>query len=159
MIKDCFERQRKLKAQGSGHVFEMVDIAEAEHTGNTAQKGEYEEENLETACACLLNESWGHGCCTHGDKLRLECGYELPLISALCRNKGKLRSMPVVSGVLNGKDVSVLKDSGCSTVVVRRDLILGNQMTGKVQRSILIDVTVRDAPVARVWMSSPYYTG
>ena len=26
MIKDCFERQRKLKAQGSGQVFGMVDI-------------------------------------------------------------------------------------------------------------------------------------
>lgn len=28
---------------------------------------------------------------------------ELPLVSALCKNKGKLRTMPVVSGVLNGK--------------------------------------------------------
>ena len=60
-------------------------------------------------------------------------------------------------GVLNGKDVSVLRDSGCSTVMVRRDL--DNQMIGKVQRCILIDGTVRDAPVARVWMSPSYYTG
>ena len=57
------------------------------------------------------------------------------------------------------KKVSVLRDTGCSTVVVRKDLVLDNQMTGKVQRCILIDGTVRDAPVARIWISSPYYTG
>ena len=35
--------------------------------------------------------------------------HELPVISALCRNKGKLRPMPVVSGILNSKDVSFLR--------------------------------------------------
>ena len=49
--------------------------------------------------------------------------------------------MPVVSGILNGKEVSVLRDSGCSSVV-RKDLEQDNQMTGKVQRCILIDGTV-----------------
>ena len=43
--------------------------------------------------------------------------------------------------------------------MVRRDLVLANQTTGKVQRCILIDGTVRDAPVARLWVSSSYYTG
>ena len=55
--------------------------------------------------------------------------------------------------------MSVLRDSGCSTAVVRKDLVLDCQMTGKNQRCILIDGTVKDAPVARIWVSSPYYTG
>ena len=44
--KNCFERQRKLKTQDSGQIFGMVDVAEAEHEGNSAQKGKYEEEKL-----------------------------------------------------------------------------------------------------------------
>ena len=63
-----------------------------------------------------------------------------------------MKSMPVVSGILNGKEVSVLRDSRCSTAVVGEDLVLDCQMTG-------IDGTVKDAPVARIWVSSPYYTG
>ena len=48
----------------------------------------------------------------HGDKVRLECGHELPLVNALCRNKERMKSMPIVSGILNGKEVSVLRDNG-----------------------------------------------
>ena len=47
-------------------------------------------------------------------KLRLECGHELHVIDALCRSKmGK--SVPVVQGVLNGKFVTVLWDTHCSS--------------------------------------------
>ena len=134
LIKDCFVRQHDLKGQGKGQVFGMVGLAGEEYEGTTEEKS-------------------GEG------EVRLECGHELPLVSALCRNKEKMKSMPVVSGILNGKEVSVLRDSGCSTAVVRKDLVLDCQMTGKIQRCILIDGTVKDAPVARIWVSSPYYTG
>lgn len=42
---------------------------------------------------------------------------------------------------------------------VRRDIICDNRMTGRVQRCILIAGLSRDAPVARVWVSAPYYPG
>ena len=125
----------------------------------TTEEKSGEGERSQSACACYANESWAHECCTHGDKVRLECGHELPLFSALCRNKENIKSMPVVCGILNGKEVSVLRDSGCSTAVVSKDLVLDCQMIGKIQRCILIDGTVKDAPVARIWVSSPYYTG
>ena len=133
------------------YLMRWIELSKSEKSG--------EGESIQSACACYSNESWAHECCTHGDKVRLECGHELPLVSALCRNKEKMKSMPVVSGILNGKEVSVLRDSGCSTAVVRKDLVLDCQMTGKIQRCILIDGTVKDAPVARIWVSSPYYTG
>ena len=158
LIKDCFVRQRDLKGQGKGHVFGIVGLADEESEGTTEEKSG-EGESIQSACACYSNESWAHECCTHGDKVRLECGHELPLVSALCRNKEKMKSMPVVSGILNGKEVSVLRDSGCSTAVVSKYLVLDCQMTGKNQRCNLIDGTVKDAPVARIWVSSAYYTG
>ena len=67
--------------------------------------------------------------------------------------------MPVVQGVLNGEVVSVLRDTGCSSVIVRRDLVKDEQFTGKIQRCVLIDGTMRDVPVTKIQVSSPYYTG
>ena len=55
--------------------------------------------------------------------------------------------------------VSVLRNTGCSSVVVRRDLVKDEQFTGKIQRYVLIDGTVRDVPVTKIQVSSPYYSG
>ena len=68
------------------------------------------------------------------------------------------KSMPIVSGRLmpDNIPVSVLRDSGCSTCVVRSDLVKPEQMTDKVNSVVLIDGTVRQFPVARVRVDSPY---
>ena len=64
------------------------------------------------------------------------------MINALCTNR-MLKSMPVVQGVLNGKGVTVLRDTVCSSAVVRKELVKNEQLTGKIQTCILIDGTVR----------------
>ena len=68
--------------------------------------------------------------------------------------------MPVVSGRLmpENKPVSVLRDSGCSTCVVRANLVKPNQLTGETQSVKLIDGTIRNFPVARINVDSPYIT-
>ena len=68
--------------------------------------------------------------------------------------------MPVVSGRLmpGNKPVSVLRDSGCSTCVVRANLVKPNQLTGETQSVKLIDGTIRNFPVARINVDSPYIT-
>ena len=116
MIKDCFERQRQLKAKNSRKVVGMC-LDKVELECDTLSKS-HEAENVQTTFACNANEGWYHECCTHGNMVRLECGHELPLSSALCRKKVNIKSMPILSGILNGKKVSVLGDSGCNGVVV-----------------------------------------
>jgi len=49
--------------------------------------------------------------------------------------------------------------SGCSTVVVKRELVDDEQMTGGTETCILIDGTVRRTPVAEIEIETPYYTG
>ena len=62
-------------------------------------------------CAdCLY---WSHEC-----NAMLQCGCTIPVIADACSTERRLR-MPVTEGYLNGKKVTVLRDSGCSTVVVR----------------------------------------
>nr|XP_054761342.1 uncharacterized protein LOC129267739 [Lytechinus pictus] len=69
--------------------------------------------------------------------------------------------MPVVSGRLlpKNKPVSVLKDSGSSTSVVRTSLVLDDQFTGVIQLVKLIDGTLRRFPRANIMLDSPYFIG
>jgi len=67
--------------------------------------------------------------------------------------------MPVTNGFLGEMPVSVLSDTGCSTVVVRRSLVNEDQLTGSRETRVLIDGTVRRVPVAEVVLKTPYFTG
>ena len=62
--------------------------------------------------------------------VELKCGYKLPVIADACRN-GRNFWMPVKEGLCSGKKVTVLRDTGCSTVVVRRSLVSEEQLTGE----------------------------
>jgi len=88
-----------------------------------------------------------------------ECGQHHPVITDACQSNCKNSNMPVVDGLLENQPVKVLQDSGCSTVVVRRSLILEDKLTGQVERCILIDGTVRRTPVAEIYIDMPYFTG
>jgi len=63
--------------------------------------------------------------------------------------------MPVHKEMMNGMSVTVLRDTGCSTVVVRRSLLRDDQLTGKDEICFLIDGTVRHTPVAEVEVDTP----
>ena len=94
-----------------------------------------------------------------GDDMKsvtLQCGHRLPLVSAGCTVG---TCMPVCKGLLNGKSVEVLRDTGCSTVVVRAKLVDKGNYTGEYQTCVLIDGTVRSVPVATIEVSCPVFSG
>ena len=55
--------------------------------------------------------------------------------------------------------VKALIDLGCSSVVVRRDLVSQERMTGSSKYCVLFDGTVRKFPVAKVKIRSPFFSG
>ena len=55
--------------------------------------------------------------------------------------------------------MKALRDSGCSSVVVRRDLVSQERMTGSSKYCVLLDGTVRKFPVAKVEIRSPFFSG
>jgi len=67
--------------------------------------------------------------------------------------------MPVCIGLMGDQSVSMLRDAGCSTLVVKRELVDDEQMTGGTEPCILIDGTVRRTPVAEIEIETQYYTG
>ena len=68
-------------------------------------------------------------------------------------------SLPVSEGEVNGTKVKVMRDTGCSSVVVKSDLVRLRQYTGKGKECMLIDGTVRRFPRAFIWVGTDYYVG
>jgi len=88
-----------------------------------------------------------------------DCGQHYPVVADACQLQHEIHKMPVTDGTLEGKPVSVLRDTGCSTVVVRRSLIPDEKLTGLEERCILIDGTIRQTSVAKVEVETPYVSG
>ena len=56
-------------------------------------------------------------CCSRGGFVTLKCGHNLPIMSAACK-PDFLRGVPIVYGNVGSKSVSVLRDTGCSGVLI-----------------------------------------
>ncbi|XP_071504670.1 uncharacterized protein [Diadema antillarum] len=93
-----------------------------------------------------------------GSEVKLACGGTLPVLSAVACGTSEGR-MPVCKGRVNGKRVDVLRDTGCSTVVVRQGLVKDEQLTSEERTCVLIDGTVKSFQVARVELDTPYFRG
>ena len=65
-------------------------------------------------------------------KLLLACGKKIPLLSNACVEplSGVRSKMPVVKGRVGENSVDVLRDTGCSGIVVKKDLLSEDQFTG-----------------------------
>lgn len=67
--------------------------------------------------------------------------------------------MPVVEGLLLGREVRVLRDTGCNTAIVRRELVPDVCLTGKKISVVLLDRSTSHLPEAIVQVNTPYFTG
>ena len=67
--------------------------------------------------------------------------------------------IPVVKGRVEEKSVDVLRDTGCSGIVVKRDLVSEDRFTGDFNVMLLIDNTVRKVPIAKIDIGIPYLKG
>ena len=89
------------------------------------------------------------------DAIPTGCTSTLPLS---CQSTVNV-SMPVSSGYVDGKPVTVLRDTGCSGIVVKRDMVGNESLTGGKQVCILADGTRVEVPIARIAIDTPYLQG
>ena len=95
-----------------------------------------------------------------GPEVELKCGCTIPVLAEACDMMSEHKSeMPVTNGKLFGKEVSVLRDTGCSTVVVKRSLVPDNKLTGRTVVCVLIDGTARRTPTAMIDISTHHLSG
>ena len=67
--------------------------------------------------------------------------------------------LPVTFGKVNGKNVKVLRDTGCSTVIVNADLIDKSELTSNFMELRFANNETSKVPVATVKLECPFYTG
>lgn len=67
--------------------------------------------------------------------------------------------MPVVKGMLGDGEVSVLRDTGCSGVVVRKSLVDSKHISDEYQDCVMADGSKVRVSVASVAIDTPYYSG
>lgn len=79
-------------------------------------------------------------------------------LSSSCQNMSTV-SMPVSPGLVNGRPVTVLRDTGCSGIVVKRSIVNDDCLLGSVQVCLLADGSKIEAPVAHIFIDTPYLKG
>ena len=67
--------------------------------------------------------------------------------------------LPTAIGTVNGKEVKVLRDTGCTGVVVRRSLVSDGQMLNKQSGVTLINNYKQKCPVAHINIDCPFFRG
>lgn len=104
-----------------------------------------------------------HTRCTEADEsyVTLQDGAKIPVVNAAVGRAPKflVENMPVVEGRLGDRKITVLRDTGCNTVVVRKEMIPPESFTGTLSPVFLLDRTVRYVPEAEILVRTPYFTG
>ena len=67
--------------------------------------------------------------------------------------------MPVLLGRVSNQQVTVLRDTGCSEAVVKAQFVEKEQYLGKDGYIMMMNKTIRQAPLARIMVDTPFYKG
>ena len=99
--------------------------------------------------------------CIKDDKLLLASGKKIPIVSNAFLEplSGDRLKMPVVKGRVGEKTVDVLRDTGCSGKVVKKNIVSEDQFTGDFNVMLLIDNTTRKVLIERITVDTRYFKG
>ena len=82
------------------------------------------------------------------------------IYSAACCAQSNDGQIYIEVGKLNGRPVKVLRDTGCTGVIVNRALISDSMVIpGSLGSLQMVDNNMIDVPLANVYLDSPYYKG
>ncbi|XP_071503134.1 uncharacterized protein [Diadema antillarum] len=155
MKRDCPMLSRPVSAQGLMGAGEGTAPKVDMNVANEVSRGEPEPGVVGSTAGCFLLERVVNDFECVKNEVVEKGGMTYNDVAA------KANRMPVVSGRLmpDNTPVSVLRDTGCSTCVVKEKLVRNDQLTGQHRAVRLIDGTVRRFPVAKVAVDSPYFEG
>ena len=91
--------------------------------------------------------------------LELKDGRKIGILNGACLDENLSNQMPTSIGMVGNKSVTVLRDTGCSGVIVKRELVAEEQLTGKVGYIMTVARTLLKAPFANVEINTPYCSG
>lgn len=87
-------------------------------------------------------------------------GKKVPIIGAIMTGPGPtVKEMPLLTGKVTGKRVSVLRNTCSSTVIARKGLVRKDKLTGANGFVRVIDSSVRRLPEDRTKVETFFYSG
>ena len=92
------------------------------------------------------------------ETLELKSGEKIKVLNGACMAEIK-DNLPVLSGKVKGKKVEVLRDTGCSEVIIKRKLVDETDFTGEMGHIMTVYRTIKRAPMAKVEVDTPFYVG
>ena len=92
------------------------------------------------------------------ETLELTSGGKIKVLNGACMANIK-DNLPMLSGKVGGKKVEVLRDTGCSGVIIRTELVDETDFTGEMGHIMTVDRTIKQAPMAKVEVDTPFYVG
>ena len=107
--------------------------------------------------AAIMTEGPNHQCSIAPSGAELKCGCRVPVRGNLCVEKGKQLSM--MEGFVGKHCVGILRDTGCSGVILRRSLVEPSEFTGEERTPMMIDRSGIQAPTAICMVNCPVYSG
>ncbi|XP_042148104.1 uncharacterized protein LOC120842647 [Ixodes scapularis] len=114
----------------------------------------------QASCVCAPKE--GPMNAADGNRfVELKSWEKIPVVNAAVTSRAEflVEGMPVVEGNVGTRKITVLRDTGSNTVIIKRDLVDDGQITGIRRPVYLVDGTVKMLPEARVRVSTPYFRG
>ena len=93
--------------------------------------------------------------CTNDQELELVCGHKLPVLAA--QHFGG--DLEIHKGFVNRKGVTVLRDTGCTTIGVSKALVRDEDYTGESSHCILFTGAAVSLPIVRIFVNTPFLTG
>ena len=91
--------------------------------------------------------------------LELRDGSKVKILNAACVDKVDENQMSVVTGLVGKTPVDVLRDTGCSGVIVKKALVKEQQLTGAVRYIMMIDRRALKVPIVITDIDTPYFAG
>ena len=92
--------------------------------------------------------------------LELKSGEKIKVVrNGACLSNENMNCMPLATGKVGENEVEALRATGCNGVIVRRELVKKDDITGSMGYVMAIDRTLKETPIAEIKVNTPYYTG
>ena len=122
----------------------------------TAKDGNQNTEPKVCGACLILTDAVNYSQATTNEREMVKTSVGSPIkVSSV----SSLSEMSTVQGFLGEKPVEVLRDTGCSGVIVSKDLVPESAYTGRSQTMVMVDYSSRVVPEVKVSIDTPYYKG
>ena len=122
----------------------------------TAKDGNQNTEPKVCGACLILTDAVNYSQATTNEREMVKTSVGSPIkVSSV----SSLSGMSTVQGFVGEKPVEVFQDTGCSGVIVSKDLVPGSAYTGRSQTMVMVDYSSRVVPEVKVSIDTPYYKG